>query len=198
MKVPNLIFDIGGVIVLQSKPNWSAEENRLGLEPGTVKRIFDDCFKRQTLDKNFDEKIYFEKNYSDTLSWEQYQGLVKDFFSGEKTNDPLLSWIQEKKTKGYDVYALTNNTAVLEKLLKEKFNIDNVFGRVFNSAETGLAKPDPEFFKYVLSEIKAEASQCLFVDDSQRNVEAADKLGFVSILFKDNQSFFERVASLKT
>lgn len=197
MKTNNLIFDIGGVIILQPKADWSAKENRLGLKDGTIKRIFVDCFNKQTTDKNFNERKYFEENYSDILSWEQYQNLIKDFFASEKVNEPLLEWTQKKKVEGYRIYALTNNTAVLEKLLKEKFKIEDIFDKVFNSAEIGLAKPDPKIFQYLLSQINANPEQCLFVDDSQRNVEAAGKLGLVSILFMNNQSFFEQTDAFK-
>jgi putative hydrolase of the HAD superfamily len=42
----------------------------------------------------------------------------------------------------------------------------------------GLRKPHPEIFEYILKQHKLKAENCLFIDDTLENTEAAKKLGF--------------------
>ncbi|MBR1668446.1 MAG: HAD-IA family hydrolase [Bacteroidaceae bacterium] len=57
-------------------------------------------------------------------------------------------------------------------------NVDKYFDHVFLSQEMHLAKPNDEIFLEVLRQIGAKAEECLFIDDSTANVEAASALGF--------------------
>lgn len=53
-------------------------------------------------------------------------------------------------------------------------------GRVV-SAEERLIKPDPAIFEVFLERYGKNAAECLFMDDSARNIESAAKLGFAVI-----------------
>ena len=60
----------------------------------------------------------------------------------------------------------------------ERLAVEGYFDRVFLSQEMHLAKPNDAIFEQVLKETGAKAEDCLFIDDSTPNVEAAAKLGF--------------------
>ena len=195
MKIKNLIFDIGGVIVLNKKVDFSKFDNKFSLPKGKAKEIVMGCFSKKMTDKNFDEKTFFQKNFSNSLNWKNYQKMLKEIFKNEKVNTSLLNWI-EKRRKNYKIYLLTNNTAALHRLLREKFKIESIFDSVFNSAEIGLAKPDLEFFKYLLKKIGTSSEECLFVDDNPKNIKSAENIGFRAILFENNKKFLERAKEL--
>ncbi|MFK0192748.1 HAD-IA family hydrolase [Kitasatospora sp. NPDC090308] len=61
------------------------------------------------------------------------------------------------------------------------------FDAVVLSSEHGLRKPDAALFQMVLDRLGPEAAECVFVDDSEANVEAADALGFTALLGLDEQ-----------
>jgi len=46
-----------------------------------------------------------------------------------------------------------------------------------------VAKPDPAIYKLLLDRIHRPPDQCLFIDDSERNILVADRLGFQTIHF---------------
>lgn len=48
--------------------------------------------------------------------------------------------------------------------------------RVF-SGDVGVAKPDPEIFRLLLSRLDAGAEDCLFFDDRQSNIDGARAVG---------------------
>jgi len=192
VKIKNLLFDIGGVIILSKKFNFSKFERKWSLPRGTVKEIVDSCFEKMSLSKDFNLRRYFLDNFSHLLSFKRYQEITKQIFKNERVNKTLIRWIQKKK-KNYIICALTNNTAILNRLLKKKFQIYDIFDCIFNSAEIGLSKLEPNFFKYVLREIKAKPKECLFIDNNSGNIKIAKKLGFASTLFINNKDFFAKI-----
>lgn len=56
---------------------------------------------------------------------------------------------------------------------------------VIVSGEVGLAKPDPEIFRYALDRFGLEAGATIMIDDTQENLDAAAKVGLGTILFTD-------------
>ncbi|MEK7175663.1 MAG: HAD-IA family hydrolase [Patescibacteria group bacterium] len=193
-KIKNLIFDIGGVLIFQSESCLDVNDHALKLVPGTTKIIVDDCFKQRTVDGNFNEKEYFMEMYSNLINWEKYQNIVSHLLSKEELNKDLVDWIDKNKGNNFRVYALSNNTIALNDVLRKKFKL-KVFDRIFSSAEIGLVKPDPKLFKYVLDEISANPEDCLFIDNTEQHIKAANALGFKGILFKNNRDFFSKIDS---
>ncbi len=53
----------------------------------------------------------------------------------------------------------------------------------FVSCATRRRKPDPEAYLNVLRTLEVAPRECLFVDDAERNVASARRLGFVAVRF---------------
>lgn len=94
-----------------------------------------------------------------------------------------LDKLKELKEKGYRIYMLSNtNEAHWQKIVEKCFGgqevVDSHFDHVFLSQEMHMAKPNDEIYLKVLEDICAQADECLFLDDSSANLEAAAALGF--------------------
>jgi putative hydrolase of the HAD superfamily len=83
----------------------------------------------------------------------------------------------------YRTALLSNATLGLEALLAE-LGLTDLFDVVVNSARVGLRKPDPEVYRLAAARLGLELAECLFVDDKERNTEAARSLGMHSITFR--------------
>lgn len=59
--------------------------------------------------------------------------------------------------------------------------LDDHFDDVVISAEVGLRKPDPAIFELAARRLEVEPPACVFVDDLDLNVEAAEALGMRGI-----------------
>jgi len=191
-KIENLIFDVGGVIILNQKVNFEKIDEDWLLPKGTTRDVIGRCFNKESLSDNVSSRNYFEENFSDLLSFEQYKEILQQIFESEKINETLIKWIQ-KKRESYTISLLTNNTASLKKVLKDKFNIYESFDYIFNSAEIGLSKPDHKIFEYTLKKLKTTPEKCLFIDDNPVHIKAAKQLGFNVILFTENPKFFKEI-----
>jgi FMN phosphatase YigB (HAD superfamily) len=55
--------------------------------------------------------------------------------------------------------------------------IRDYFDKCYFSYEMGLTKPDPAIFEALLADAGVEATECLFLDDGPKNIDAAKALG---------------------
>ncbi|MEU3910330.1 HAD-IA family hydrolase [Streptomyces sp. NPDC029721] len=77
------------------------------------------------------------------------------------------------------------------------FDLPGAFDAVVLSADVGVRKPDPAIFQIVLDRLGASADECLFIDDSEMNLEAAARLGFTPLLGLDEDVVARRLRELQ-
>ncbi|CAN1537568.1 COG1011 Predicted hydrolase (HAD superfamily) [Rhabdaerophilaceae bacterium] len=82
---------------------------------------------------------------------------------------------------GIPSYAITNFAADTFAEASERFGFLKRFHGRIVSGEEGLLKPDPAIYALFLSRFGKRAEECLFMDDSRANIDAAAALGFATI-----------------
>ena len=79
----------------------------------------------------------------------------------------------------------TNNEARRASYIETEMGFAHHVERVFSSGRMGVAKPEPAFFEAITKWSDVAASDTLLVDDSAKNVEAAQALGWQAFHFTD-------------
>lgn len=92
--------------------------------------------------------------------------------------------VEALRAAGVPLYAITNFSAEkwLESVARFPF-LGSAFRDVVVSAHEGVVKPDPAIFAVCLRRNGLYAGDCVFVDDSARNIAAAAALGFDAVQF---------------
>jgi len=117
--------------------------------------------------------------------------------------DPELKELLSKITQ--PKYLFTNGTEMHAKRCLERLEMEDLFDGVisfdslqrsalkagFGLDQSIICKPDPAAFKLALDEVGAQAETSLFVDDSRRNIAAANGL-HMSTLWVISYFCFER------
>lgn len=117
--------------------------------------------------------------------WEQS---IRDFYGRwtEMLKGPIhesVKIFRQLKDNGYKTYALTNWQAGLFDIALVRYNFLHWFdGRVV-SGEEKTRKPYPEFYQRLLDRYHVDPAQAVFIDDSMRNIRAAEELGIKGIHF---------------
>ena len=62
--------------------------------------------------------------------------------------------------------------------------IHHLFDDVISSAVVGMAKPDHRIYRLAAERLKLPVEECLFIDDAERNVEAAREVGMSAVHFR--------------
>ena len=77
-----------------------------------------------------------------------------------------------------------------------KKSIEDYFDVLFLSYEMRICKPDEEIFRQVLQREGAKAEECLFIDDSRKNTDAAKALGFQVLTVGTNEPWMPKLRQL--
>jgi putative hydrolase of the HAD superfamily len=83
----------------------------------------------------------------------------------------------------YRTAILSNADESLRERLHE-LRIHDLFDTVISSAEEGLAKPDPEIYRLAAARLRLAPAACVFVDDYEANVRAAETTGMRGVLYR--------------
>ena len=102
-------------------------------------------------------------------------------------NDELLAFLRSERDHGRRLALLTNNVREWEPRWRRVWPIDELFELVVDSAFVGVRKPDAAIYELLLERLGLPAQACLFIDDLERNVEAARALGFATVRFQDTE-----------
>lgn len=108
------------------------------------------------------------------------------WFEGERLNPKAMKLVKDLKNREIKVFILSRNFRERTKYYREKFpQIFEIVDQVYFSWETGFVKPDPGAYEMILQENDLRPEQCLYFDDSDKNVESAKNIGLKAFLYKD-------------
>jgi 2-haloacid dehalogenase len=91
----------------------------------------------------------------------------------------------ELRTAGVRLVALSNWSAEMFPVARERFGFLAWFEGIVISGDVGVNKPDRRIFEHLVERFGIEPAAALFIDDSSANVEAATAIGFRAIQFTD-------------
>jgi 2-haloacid dehalogenase len=91
--------------------------------------------------------------------------------------------LAELKDRGEKVYAITNFSREKWAECLIRFPFLQSFDGVVVSAHERVIKPDPAIYEILLQRYGLSASDCIFIDDSAKNIEAARGVGMKAVHF---------------
>lgn len=98
----------------------------------------------------------------------------------------MIEVVEKLKADGKKLYILSNISKGFAKSYQNYPWIKELFskfdGLVF-SGEVGVIKPDKRIFEHILKKYDLSPKDCLFIDDSDKNVISAQEMGINTYLF---------------
>ena len=186
-----ILLDLGGVLI--------------DLDLAACRKAFIEILGFNKIDELLDpchQKGIYSDLEEGKISVDEFRALViKDSKPGsdpmdvDRCMEALLSGMDPAKVPFlveladmYEVYALTNNNPIAMRRFHEIYEENGldyrkVFRHEFISSEMKLLKPDLRIFRQAVEGMGLDASEILFVDDSQSNVDAAASVGLNSVRY---------------
>jgi putative hydrolase of the HAD superfamily len=199
--INNVIFDLGGVILNISPEKTVEEMKKLGIS--NFDRLYSQLKQNETFDllekgmlseDQFVAEIlqYVDKHIEKEQIIEAWNALLLDF------PEERISLLDElNKSNRFRTFLLSNTNGIHKKTYNDDLyvrfskRLEDLFEKAFFSHEIAMRKPDPEIFQYVLRREKLDPSETLFIDDSEVNIAAADRLGLETFQIKDGVSIVD-------
>jgi HAD superfamily hydrolase (TIGR01509 family) len=188
--VKNIIFDLGGVFLNINYQLTRQAFVELGV--GHFDAMFtqhhsNDLFELLETGKLSDQQFYdaFRKESATGLSNDQiktaWNALLLDF------PEERISWLEQIKDR-YNIYLYSNTNQIHYDQFMADFSkaypgkdFNNYFLTAYYSQTLGLRKPYVESFQQILVKEALNPEETLFIDDTIKNIEGAQKAGMQTI-----------------
>jgi 2-haloacid dehalogenase len=181
-RVRTVIFDLGGVLI-DWNPRYLYRKLFVDDEPGMERFLTEvtTAAWNHSLDagKPFAEGVaeLIAKHPAERERIEAYHGRWIETISGPIMGTvEILEDLAERKVP---LYAITNWAAETFDIVRRDpaYAFLDLFREIYVSGSLRMAKPEPAIFHHALARIGGEASDCLFIDDVEKNIRAAAALG---------------------
>ena len=194
MMIRNVIFDVGNVLIefdwQKFLRNLFDEETAKAVSPAMWGTAAWDEMDRGVLSMDEVTALFianapdYEPQIREALDRVSECASVKPY---------TIGWIRELKAKGFHVYYLSN---YFQRIWEQRPDVrafaDETDGGTFSWQEK-VIKPSPESFQRLLDRYGLKAEESLFIDDSPKNIAAADALGFHAVRFESYEQQHEQI-----
>lgn len=187
--IKNIVFDNGGVIVKYSAETYLdyfkfTEDKQKDLDQLFVSNEWTSFAKGYISSDEF--KFYatnrFPEYYDDVLKILDVNNLKYMIPPYTET----LEFIKKLKSNGYNIYLLTDiNEDTIQYLKEEIEDFEVLFDGIVCSCRVGMVKKEGKVFSYLLDTFNLNPEETLFLDDSIKNLEEAEKFNIKTYRFLD-------------
>lgn len=176
-----LLIDMYGVIIKESKGYFI---------PYTFQRF--EASQHERLIKVFKEEKCFSKAQKGEMTNEEflrylgYQNpdeIMEDYLRNYLTLDEQFPEFAKANSKRIEFCLLSNDVLEWSEFLTEYHGLNPYFKEKIVSGAVHLRKPDRAIFEYALEKLQCKPENCIFVDNSVKNLRVAEDLGMQTILF---------------
>ncbi len=181
-------FDLGGVVIrdFNGTNNWEELEEELGIpleKRAEFEKFWDDLEPQMQVGLDIETLLpIIEKQFGRKMP-PDYSLLKNGFinrFAKNETIWPVISEIQKTHKTGL----LTNMYPEMFEAIKKRGLLPDVtWDIIVDSSVVHLQKPDPEIYKFAQVQANAKPEEILFIDNMERNTEAAKKVGWQVFLY---------------
>ena len=207
--IRGVISDFGGVLTTPLVEAFTAVQEQSGIPVEALGRAMGRLAVRDGANPLFEletgrmSEADFLTTVAGALSDEvgrqvHLRGFSESYFANLHANDEVIAYMRSLGERGLRLAILTNNVREWEPMWRSKLPVDEIFDVVVDSAFVGMRKPDREIFELTLQRLGLSAGECVFVDDTEINCQAARELGMTAVWFRSSgQAIAEVEAALR-
>ena len=196
--IKTIIFDIGNVLVGFDWKNYIesfsfSKEVTERICKATVVSPYWDEFDRGAMS---DEEIIQKFVEQDPEIESEIRKICENIENMLTKKEYAIPWVQELKTKGYQVLYLSNFSKKAENECAHVLDFIPYMDGGIMSYQYHRIKPEPEIYQILLEKYNLVAEECVFLDDRQDNCEAAQKQGIHAIVFTTQEEALKQLEQL--
>ncbi len=190
MSSKTFIFDIGKVLINFDQPRF---QQRIAADCGhSVEEIAANWLTPTLLAIETGKiscAVYFDEfktRYG--LDWTEAKW-IEEYAAIYSVNEAGQSIFRDLKAAGHSVCLLSNLAEYNKTAIDVRYpSFFEPVDRIFFSYELGLHKPDLKIYRKVCAALDLPPEQCVFFDDAEANICAAQEVGMTAFHFHENKS----------
>lgn len=193
-----IAFDYGGVVEIKEGNLFQKIARYLEVDIADWEQVYFSLNHLHNIGKQSGDETVFLTAREFGASNEQVsyiENLILEIRRTKKINHKLLEIIKNLKSKNYKIGLLSNNSVNLGQRIVDK-NLGEFFDTVVISSEVGYQKPQPEIFKILADKLDVKINELVFIDDTEKSLEGAEFIGYLPILFENNEKLKENLSRI--
>ncbi len=198
MLFSTIIFDWGGVFCSPGNPySHPRLQERAGKSANEIARLPE---MKALSEPYYRGQITAKQFWRGVLSLLGITGMNEEeltaaYLDSYTLSPEMLDW-PVRLRQHYRVGLLSNLTNEMMGHVLKEHHLRARFDELVFSNEVGLVKPDREIYKLIMQRMNTCPEECIFVDDSQENIAAAETLGMKGIHFLSPEQFEEELGKV--
>ena len=184
-----VIFDMGGVFI--NTFDHSARQS-MAQRYGISEKELDRIVFHNSLSADAEKGLYSKEELLERMAQqvgitlEDATAFYMEYFSKDEEDAELVAFVRTLKPH-YKLGLLSNAYPGTREWMQKYHTFLDLFEISFFSAEAGMRKPEPEFFRLILDAMQVEPQKTLFVDDFPENIAGAQQLGMQTVWYTDRE-----------
>lgn len=196
--ITTIIFDIGNVL---ADFTWKEHYESFGYDEAMVERLARATVKSALwceTDRGVVPREELVQGFadSDPEIAENIRRVLANVRTMVVRNDYAIPWIRDLKGKGYRVLYLSNFGEKAAADCAEALDFMPYTDGGILSYREKLIKPMPEIYELLIRRFDLTPEECVFLDDTQINLDAAGKFGIHTIRFQSQAQAVEELRRL--
>jgi putative hydrolase of the HAD superfamily len=194
MKIKNVIFDVGNVLV-----RWAPCEVIASVFPQFNPTDFYHRMHPVWIDLNLgklSEEAIIHCQSLFSLLKKDFVQLMHEFKIHQNPLPGSIALLDKLKTLKVNLFSITDNVKEIMEYHKTNSDFPKYFKDVIVSADIGVLKPDAKIYKHLLTKHDLNPAESIFIDDVLPNVEGAIKVGMQAFQFIDHDSCGKKLMTL--
>jgi putative hydrolase of the HAD superfamily len=177
-----------GVIIKESKGNFI---------PYILERF-------SNTDNHYGRRIYEQASRGEITSDDFFAALgfadpeaaKRDYIENHLTLDEGFIPFAVQYQSRFRFALLSNDVLAWSEHIREHYGVGRYFKDVILSANTGVRKPDRKIFEIALERLGVDPADCIFIDNSVKNLLSAQSVDMDTILFnRDGEEYDGKVVN---
>lgn len=195
-QIKAIIWDWGGIFCVPGEHFWNKKMlERVGL---TADEMSEQCrslefklYDAQISPQEFWQEVFKKYDLHDFT----YDQVNNSYLESYTLYPEILDLAKQLKSK-YRCALLSNLAIDMSEHITCKYELKQIFDPLIFSHQIGHIKPDKMAYQIALDKLALPAQSCLFIDDSEKNILAAENLGIKSILSKKPSDTFSKLQEM--
>jgi len=190
-----IVFDLGNVLIPFDYNILIEKFN--GIEPGLGNKFIEYYRSNYSIHRDFERGFISEKEFiskmlsviDNRIDAKTFCKYYADIF---KENEEVVSLLPILKNN-YKLFLLSNTDSIHQKYGWQQYDFLKHFDKLILSHETGAVKPEEKIYLAVEEASGYPAEEHIFIDDVEEYVNAAKKLGWDGIHFRNYNSLVKEL-----
>jgi putative hydrolase of the HAD superfamily len=194
-KYSAIVFDLGNVLIPFDYNILIEKINKI--KPGLGNKFIEYYRSNYSIHRDFERGFISEDEFVnkmlDVLENRIYANTFCNYYANIfRVNEEVASLLPILKNN-YKLLLLSNTDSIHQKYGWQKYDFLKHFDKLILSHEVGAVKPEEKIYRAVEDASGYPSKEHIFIDDVEEYINAAIKLGWSGIHFKDYKSLVEEL-----